>query len=41
MFVGILTAVPYSTHINTLAVNIKIELIPIGKQCDTGWIIQV
>lgn len=41
MSVGILTAVPYSTYINALAVNIKIELIPLGKQCDTGRILQV
>ena len=41
MSVGILTAVPYSTYINALAVNIKIELVPLGKQCDTGRILQV
>ena len=38
---GILTAVPYCAYIDTLAVNVKIELIPLGKQCDTGWIFQV
>lgn len=41
MPVGLLAAVPYSTYINALAVNIKIELIPLGKQCDTGRMFQV
>ena len=41
MFIGILTAVPYSAYVNALAVNIKMELIPLGKQCDMGWIFQV
>ena len=41
MPVGILAAVPYCAYIDTLAVNIKIELIPLGKQCDMGWIFQV
>ena len=34
MPVGILAAVPYGTHINAQGVNIKIEFIPFGKQCD-------
>ena len=38
---GILTAVSYSTYINALFINIKIKLIPFGKQCNTGRIFQV
>ena len=41
MYVGLLAAVSYSTYIDALAVNIKIELVPLGKQCDTGRILQV
>ena len=41
MYVGILAAVPYGTHINALAVNVKIELIPFGKQCDAVRIFRV
>ena len=33
-------AVTYSTYINTLSINIKIKLIPFGKQRDTGRIFQ-
>ena len=41
MYVGILAAVSYSTYIDALAVNIKLELVPLGKQCDTGRVLQI